>query len=133
MDAAGGTFVAQIAVMNLIVNCPLFVALTVGLTVGAAAFGRGDRLAGSLACIGFAVLGLLLLLSTFLGSGQIAMLAQGQGMAPAQIGLLTTGIGCVRSLAEMAGLLCIVGAIAAYVFRSRQGTGGQGMGEEGQP
>ena len=75
-----------------------------------------------MACAGFAILGVLLLLSTFVGSGQIAMLAQ--GMEPARIGLVTAGIGCLRSLVEMVGLLCIVGAIAVYVFREKQASAG---------
>jgi hypothetical protein len=123
MDGSGGALVTQI-VVNLVVNCPLFLALVVGLAVGVVAFVRHNRLAGGLAFAGFAVLGLLLLLSTFLGGGQMAMAAYQQGVEPARVGLLTAGIGCVRSLVEMVGLLCIVGAIAVYVFRGKQASEG---------
>jgi hypothetical protein len=108
---------------NLIVNCPLFLALAVGFVVGVAAFVRNSRPAGCLALIGFVVLGTLLLLSTFLGGAQMAAFAYERGMAPSQIGGMLTVVGCVRSLVEMAGLLCIVGAIAVYAFQAHKPTG----------
>jgi len=107
-------------ITNLIVHCPLFLALGVGLVVGVIAFARHSRAAGCLALTGFAILGALLLLSTFLGGGQIAALGVEQGMEPSRIGLVLIGVACVRSLVEMVGLLCIVGAIAVYAFRHDQ-------------
>lgn len=122
MNVTPEGFITQ-AVINLIVNCPLFLALIVGLAVGLVAFVRNSKPAGGLALAGFAILITLLLLSTFLGSGQMAAWALGQGMEPGRIGLVLTGVGCVRSLAEMVGLLCVVGAIAVYAFRKPASAG----------
>jgi hypothetical protein len=118
MGGSGEAFVTQI-IVNLVVNCPLFLTLVVGLVVGVLAFMRNNRLAGGLALAGFAILGILLLLSTFLG-GQMATLLRRQGVEWVQITNVWTGISCLRSLVEMVGLLCIVGAIAVCAFRGRQ-------------
>jgi len=118
----GDGFVTQL-ITNLVVNCPLFLALAVGFVVGVLAFVRNSRPAGCLALIGFAILGTLLLLSTFLGGAQMATLAHEQGMAVSQIGEITLAVGCARSLVEMVGLLCIVGAIVVYAFQSREPAG----------
>jgi hypothetical protein len=115
-----GENVVMQLVTNLIVNCPLFLALVVGFVVGIAAFVRNSRPAGCLALIGFVVLGTLLLLSTFLGGGRMAAFAYERGMAVGQIDILSTLVGCVRSLVEMVGLLCIVGAVAVYAFQARE-------------
>lgn len=119
--ALGERFFAQL-ITNLVVNCPLFLVLGVGLVVGLLALVRSNRLAGCLALVGFALLGLLLLLSTVLGGAQVATLARDQGLAVTEIGSMLTVIGCVRSLVEMVALLCIVGAIAVYAFQAREPT-----------
>ncbi|MBU1751005.1 MAG: hypothetical protein KKA73_25255 [Chloroflexi bacterium] len=120
MDVVGETTWLTQSVTNLVINCPMFLALLVGLVVGVMALARGNRAAGALALAGFAILGVLLLLSTFLGGGQMAALAYDEGMEPGRIGLIMVGVGCVRSLVEMVGLLCIVGSIAVYVLRPRE-------------
>ena len=122
-----GEFLPAILVVfggQLVIQCPVFLALIVGAVVGIVAFTRHNRLAGTLAFGGFAALVVLLCLqlmsSAFLNLLPTWMIAE-QGRRPQDIatlvGSLSVGAGCVFSALKTLGLLAVIGALAAYVFR----------------
>jgi hypothetical protein len=109
---------------QLVMQCPVFLALIVGAVVGIVAFTRQNRLAGALAFGGFAALIVLLsfqlMSNAFLSLLPTWMIAT-QGRRPQDIiglvGSLSVGAGCVFSVLKTLGLLAVIGALAACVFR----------------
>jgi len=108
---------------QLVLQCPVFLALLVGAIVGIAAFVRGNRLAGVLAFVGFAALAVLLALQLAFGAlislWPIMMREQGLVVEEAlrQTQALGVGSSCVFGVLKAGGLLAVVGALAAYAFR----------------
>lgn len=102
----------------LVTQCPVFLALIVGAVVGIMAFLRNNKLAGTLTFCGFAALVVLLFLQLL--SGALPMLMFGQGMGREEMMIMQLGLGCTFSVLKAAGLLAVIGALAACAFQARR-------------
>ncbi|MBU0496070.1 MAG: hypothetical protein KKA73_18075 [Chloroflexi bacterium] len=112
-------------ITQLVIQCPVFIALTIGAVIGVVALTRGRKLAGGLALGGFIALAVLLFLQLVAGAftsvWPLLMTEQGMTMrdAAGQMQSLSLALGCTFSVLKTLGLLAIIGALAAFVFPRR--------------